>query len=30
VDYNKVPALKGMDLEAYRKDARLEMRVAVE
>lgn len=28
VDYKKVPALKGVDLEAYRKESRLEVRVS--
>ncbi len=28
IDYKKVPALKGVDLEAYRKESRLEVRVA--
>ncbi len=28
VDYKKVPALKGVDLEAYRKGSRLEVRVS--
>lgn len=29
VDYKKVPALKGVDLEAYRGKSREELRVAV-
>lgn len=30
VDYKRVPQLKGVDLEAYRKESRLEIRVAME
>jgi len=30
VDYKRVPALKGVDLEAYRKESRLEVRVVAE
>ena len=29
VDYKRVPALKGVDLEAYRKESRLEVRVSI-
>jgi hypothetical protein len=28
VDYKKIPVLKGVDLEAYRKESRMEVRVA--